>query len=241
MRRVILCIFTSTVLVIILNQVFKYSREEIELLVEYFLETKINQLVATGGQQKRRGLDGVNGGMPTQQDVDTRLRLATEKKFLELRKKSWRHTYANHWVNTLTGEENFKSEALGDELVGQVAMAYVLGRMPLPKFGGLSGLFGMSIKSVEKGVSVIGPRATYRQFAEELGANYLKVSDDAWTWSKNEKFLEGVVKRGDDVIFAGKFDPDFLDKTSVLAKEINYLERKGYQWTSNFSKMVLKK
>lgn len=55
------------------------------------------------------------------------------------------------------------------------------------------------------------------------------------------KSLAGVVKRGDDVVFAGKFNPDQLSKTSVLAKEIEYLERHGYQWTSDFTKMTLKK
>jgi RHS repeat-associated protein len=103
-----------------------------------------------------------------------------------------------------------------------------------------------AVKAIEKvvakeGMSVIGPRATYRQFAEEIGANYLKVTDKAWTWAKNEEFLAGVVKRGDDVIFAGKFNPTLLDKTSVLAKEINYLESRGYQWTSDFSRMIIKK
>lgn len=105
--------------------------------------------------------------------------------------------------------------------------------------GGVSGWFAEKV--VEKGISVIGPRAIYREFAEKLGANYLKVTDEAWTWAKNEEFLAGVVKRGDDVVFAGKFNPDLLDKNSVLAQEINYLEKNGYEWTSDFSKMVLKK
>jgi len=99
----------------------------------------------------------------------------------------------------------------------------------------------VELEAAAKGISVIGPRASYRQFAIDIGAKYLEVADEAWTWTKNEKFLAAVVKRGDDVIFAGKFDPNLLDKTSVLAREINYLERRGYQWTSDFSKMVLKK
>lgn len=91
-----------------------------------------------------------------------------------------------------------------------------------------------------KGVSVIGPRATYRQFAKDIGAKFLNVTDDAWTWAKNEKFLAGVVKRGDDVVFAGKFNPAKLDPNSVLAREIKYLTERGYQWTDDFSKMIKK-
>jgi len=91
-----------------------------------------------------------------------------------------------------------------------------------------------------RGLSVIGPKATYRQYARQIGANYLDVTDEAWTMRKNVEFLQGVVERGDDVIFAGKFNKDLLDQTSVLAQEIRYLERHGYQWTSDFKKMVLK-
>jgi hypothetical protein len=92
-----------------------------------------------------------------------------------------------------------------------------------------------------KGVSVIGPRATYRQFAKNIGANFLDVTDEEWSWSLNRKFLAGIVKRGDDVIFAGKFDPMKLDSKSVLAREMNYLSKHGYKWNVDFTKMVLKK
>jgi hypothetical protein len=94
--------------------------------------------------------------------------------------------------------------------------------------------------TIAKGISVIGPRATYRQFAKEIGAKYLNVTNKAWTWPKNEKFLAGVVKRGDDVLFAGKFNPKKLDPTSTLAREINYLIDNGYKWTSDFVKLIKK-
>jgi hypothetical protein len=97
------------------------------------------------------------------------------------------------------------------------------------------------IYSKAKNISVIGPRATYRQFAQEIGAHYLKVTDKAWTWAKNQKFLEGIVKRGDDVVFAGKFNPKYLDPKSVLAKEINFLKDHGYKWTKDFVKMIKEK
>ncbi len=91
-----------------------------------------------------------------------------------------------------------------------------------------------------KGVSVIGPRATYRETAKKIGANFLDVTDEAWTMRKNVEFLQGVVKRGDDVIFSGKFNPAKLDPNSVLGQEIRYLQRHGYSWTDDFSKMIKK-
>lgn len=107
--------------------------------------------------------------------------------------------------------------------------------LPESKIKNFSNLFS---KSATKQISVIGPRATYREFAKKIGANYLNVKDKDWTWAKNEKFLEGIVKRGDDVIFAGKFNPLLLDPKSTLAKEINYLIDNGYKWTKDFSKLI---
>ncbi|WP_257667163.1 hypothetical protein [Parapedobacter tibetensis] len=105
----------------------------------------------------------------------------------------------------------------------------------LPKLGSyLTGRFAT------KGVSVIGPRATYRETAKKIGANFLDVTDEAWTMRKNVKFLQGVVKRGDDVIFSGKYNPARLDPNSVLAQEIRYLQRHGYSWTDDFSRMIKK-
>ncbi len=87
---------------------------------------------------------------------------------------------------------------------------------------------------------MIGPRATYREFAKKIGANFLNVTDEAWTMRKNVEFLQGVVKRGDDVIFSGKYYPLKLDSNSVLGQEIRYLQRHGYSWTDDFSRMIKK-
>ena len=94
--------------------------------------------------------------------------------------------------------------------------------------------------AAERGVSVIGPRAAYREFAQKIGANFLNVTDEAWTMRKNVEFLQGVVKRGDDVIFSGKFNPLKLDPNSVLGQEIRYLQRHGYSWTNDFLRLIKK-
>jgi hypothetical protein len=87
-------------------------------------------------------------------------------------------------------------------------------------------------------ISVIGPRDTYREFAQEIGANYLNVTDAEWTWQANLEFLQGIVQRGDDVIFAGRFNPRLLDPNSTLGKEIQFLEENGYKWTEDFTKLI---
>jgi RHS repeat-associated protein len=108
---------------------------------------------------------------------------------------------------------------------------------PLPSMGAIG---KGSVGAVAKGVSVIGPRSTYREFAKKIGANFLNVTDEAWSMRKNVEFLQGVVKRGDDVMFAGKFNPEMLDPKSILAQEIRYLQGHGYSWTDDFSKLIKK-
>ncbi|GAA4314541.1 hypothetical protein [Compostibacter hankyongensis] len=57
---------------------------------------------------------------------------------------------------------------------------------------------------------------------------------------KNVNFLQGVVERGDDVIFSAKYNPAKLDPNSVLAQEIRYLQRHGYSWDKDFTKLIRK-
>jgi RHS repeat-associated protein len=100
--------------------------------------------------------------------------------------------------------------------------------------------FGKIFGTTAKGISVIGPRSIYREFAKKIGANFLDVTDEAWTMRKNVGFLQGVVKRGDDVIFSGKYNPDLLNAKSVLAQEIRYLQRHGYSWSDDFTRLIKK-
>jgi RHS repeat-associated protein len=96
------------------------------------------------------------------------------------------------------------------------------------------------VRMLAKGVSVIGTRITYREFGKEIGANFLNVTDDAWSYRKNVKFLQGVVERGDDVLLSVKLDFKRLDSKSVLAQEIRYLIKRGYTWADDFTRLVKK-
>lgn len=104
----------------------------------------------------------------------------------------------------------------------------------------LRNIVAAGIDEVANGVSVLGPRATYREFTQKIGANFLNVTDEGWTMRKNVEFLQGCVKRGDDVIFFGKYNPVRLDPNSVLAQEIQYLTKRGYVWTDDFSRFKKK-
>jgi RHS repeat-associated protein len=133
---------------------------------------------------------------------------------------------------------------VGSAVAPKAAVTGLVGGAFVPAIGKLGGWLLKKIAPwavnfmFPKGTSVIGPRATYRQFAKDRGANFLDVTDKAWTKEKNIEFLEGVVRRGDDVVFAGKYDPARLDPTSMLAYEIKYLIDRGYRWTADFSRLI---
>jgi hypothetical protein len=97
-----------------------------------------------------------------------------------------------------------------------------------------TGVDGM--ETAKNGISVIGPRDTYVAFAQKVGANYLNPT--GWSQAKNDAFIQDVIERGDDVFFAGKFDPSQLNPGSVLAGEIRQLIDAGYKWVDDFSKLI---
>lgn len=135
--------------------------------------------------------------------------------------------------------EIFTYDEIESSVLSEVGLTGGLSRvLSKEKVGSDGEVLGAVASVAARGVSVIGPRATYREFAKKMGANFLNVTDDAWTMRKNVKFLQDVVKRGDDVIFAGKYNPAKLDPSSVLAQEIRYLQRHGYSWNKDFTRLI---
>jgi len=87
-----------------------------------------------------------------------------------------------------------------------------------------------------RGTTVIGPRDTYVSFAQNIGANYL--NPENWTREKNIAFIQDVIRRGDDVIFAGQFEPTRLQGGSILEMEIQMLTDSGYNWSADYTKLI---
>ena len=142
------------------------------------------------------GLDGVQASKSSE-EVDKKLRL---KQYLHLRKTSWKKTGPISEENTYTGERRTHSESLGDDLVGQAAMAYVMWKIPLPKFGKASGLFGVGVKAAvnnEKSIVIGEGMDRVKEVAKSIGAKWYQA------WSKNfpegrlmtEKELGNALKR----------------------------------------------
>jgi hypothetical protein len=83
------------------------------------------------------------------------------------------------------------------------------------------------------GITVIGPIPQYLTLANELGANYFSVPEEAWRalspeeqWAMNQQFLDDAIARGDTFILAQ--DAESARAGSFFEKEIQYLLSRGY-------------
>jgi RHS repeat-associated protein len=110
--------------------------------------------------------------------------------------------------------------------------------------GAMVGYDGPSLNptsAVVKGLAVIGPRETYVEHGKKIGAKVFELAaGEAYSWEKNQKWLDSIIGAGYDVVFGGAFKPWLLDPDSALAKEISYLISKGYEWTPDFTRLVKK-
>jgi RHS repeat-associated protein len=161
---------------------------------------------------------------------------STEDDWWDFAEQTWNGAHATPFGNVKYTNNSFWTG--GREEISVAPTAVQPSDSPVEFFIGGGAKFAVTAlirNGSAKGISVIGPRATYRQFGKAFGANFLDVTDDAWSWSINKKFLRSVVKRGDDVMFAGQFNPAKLDPNSILAREIKFLVKRGYKWNKEFS------
>lgn len=94
------------------------------------------------------------------------------------------------------------------------------------------------------GRSVLGHYPGYLEKASELGARRFSVPPEVWAkmtdaerWAANQKFLDRLILRGDEVILstpAGRAIPG-----SSFARELEYLQSQGYRLVDNGTRLVL--
>jgi RHS repeat-associated protein len=84
-----------------------------------------------------------------------------------------------------------------------------------------------------RGTTVLGHFPQYLQKAEELGARRFNIPTAVWNkmtssdkWAANQKFLDRIIKRGDEVILSDRISK--VKPGSTLEREIRYLLDKGY-------------
>lgn len=99
-------------------------------------------------------------------------------------------------------------------------------------------------KAAARGVSVLGHHPGYLQKAADLGARAFKVPKEIWDkmsetakWAANQKFLDRLVSRGDDVVLSTPLNQ--VRPGSTLEREIRYLATQGYEAVANGTRMIL--
>lgn len=94
-----------------------------------------------------------------------------------------------------------------------------------------------------RGTSVLGHYPVYLEKAAELGARRFNVPPDIWAkmspaeqWAANQKFLDRLIARGDEVVLTTAVDA--VRRGSALEREIRYLISRGYQVVEDGLRLV---
>jgi hypothetical protein len=98
--------------------------------------------------------------------------------------------------------------------------------------------------TAQSGKTVLGHYPEYIELSNKLGARRFDIPADVWSkmtpaqqWAANQKFLDRLIKRGDEIILATPANQ--ARPGSFYAKELEYLSSKGYQLGPDGARMIL--
>lgn len=93
------------------------------------------------------------------------------------------------------------------------------------------------------GKTVLGHYPEYKQLADTIRARRFSIPEAAWNqmspaeqWATNQKFLDQMIIRGDDIILATPLDK--VRPGSFFARELKYLASKGYRPNADGTKLI---
>ena len=126
-------------------------------------------------------------------------------------------------------------------LAEQVLYVLTLGESMAAKSGGQC-IIKEGVQN--NGKTVLGKFPDYLNFAEEIGAKRFNIPTKTWNkmtkaeqWAANTKFLNRMIKRGDDVILSNPVK-NLNDVSGAFRKELNYLIKKGFRLSKDGRKMI---
>jgi RHS repeat-associated protein len=135
----------------------------------------------------QRSLDGVRGG-PTAFEMNQRMEILAKMEWQRIVRKSWVHTYSNRWVNTVTGQVRYESQAI-ESVNWEV---YV---MPLPKFGFLGGVWGkLFSREAEVVAAQGGKNLVYQGFDKAGVVRYVGITERDAAVRFGEHLSSGTAK-----------------------------------------------
>jgi hypothetical protein len=94
------------------------------------------------------------------------------------------------------------------------------------------------------GRTVLGKVGKYEELADKLGANRFSVPRKVWEkmsdaerWAANQKFLDEVIKTGDEIILS---DPvtDVTKVTGYFRRELDYLISQGFRLSADGTRIM---
>lgn len=94
------------------------------------------------------------------------------------------------------------------------------------------------------GKTVLGKFPQYMEKAAEIGARRFNIPTEVWNkmskaeqWAANQKFLDRMIKRGDEIILSSPVK-SVNEVTGSFRKELEYLSEKGYRLSNEGTKMI---
>lgn len=94
-----------------------------------------------------------------------------------------------------------------------------------------------------EGKTVLGHYPEYKQLAENLGARRFSIPEAVWNkmseaerWTANQKFLDRMTSRGDQIILSTPLDK--VRPGSYFARELEYLGSKGYVPSADGTRLI---
>ena len=111
---------------------------------------------------------------------------------------------------------------------------------------GVTGL-GLGVRAFgvgSKTISVLGKNPDYIKRANELGAKHFSIPADVWNrmnkadqWTANKKFLDRMIKRGDDIVLSNPVK-DINNVSGTFRRELNYMVEQGFKISRDGTRLV---
>lgn len=140
----------------------------------------------------------------------------------------------------LTAEDPFNNQRFSGGSIGNVAGESGFARAPMR---GPSAVNTATEASSARGRVVLGHYPEYVEKANELNARRFTVPESVWNkmseserWMANQKFLDRLIRRGDEVTLATPVDK--VRPGSYFERELLYLTGKGYQFNNDSTKLI---
>ncbi len=139
-------------------------------------------------------------------------------------------------------DKGWSNVSTGDKIGAAVAVAAVV--VPVGRIVGKVAEGAVVTKAAgSAGKTVLGHFPEYKNLAESIGARRFNIPESVWNkmseaerWGANQKFLDRMISRGDDVILSTPLDK--VRPGSYFAKELEYLGGKGYRPSADGSRLI---